>query len=383
MKVCLVGHNADGLRRSFVGGSEKQIALLARHLARRGHEVTFVVVGYSGVEERINGVHIRSGWLPGRGIRGIRFFTYRIPHLRHVLHEVAADVYYTRGGSFNTAAIISIAKRRGAVSILGLASDRDLYPDAGKILFAVGTEFWSSLVGPLAHRYFRRHGLQAVDWVIAQNAEQAACCKALGLSYQVIPSITELPPSEIGKFRAALDVLWVGNIASSTRRSKGFSELVTLCEMMPDVRFEIVGRLSATSIQTAMDDLKSRPNVHLSGPLPSDDLQNVMAHSKVLINTSPSEGFSNVMLEAWALGKPVSSLHVNPNGLLRPGGLGYCASGDLSSMAMAIRRCLEDESERRAIAVRCIDYIATEHAPEVVCPQYESLFIRKKNGQYQ
>jgi len=377
MKICLVGHNADALRGCVAGGSEKQIALLARHLARRGHEVTFVAVGYGGTEEDIDGVHLRSGWLPDRGLRGVRFFTYKLPHLRRVLDELGADVYYTRGGSFHTPTIIAAARRRRAVSILALASDQDLHHDAGKILFALGNRFLSSVIGPWVHRYYRRYCLQAADWVIAQNEEQAARCAALGLSYRVIPNMVEPPPPELLNVRPDIDVVWVGNITSNTRRSKGFAELSALCRMLPEVHFEIVGRLNAPSIQPLLAEVRQQPNVHLAGPLPFNETLERMARSRLVINTSPSEGFSNVMLEAWSLGKPTITLHVNPNGLLGPEGLGYCAAGSLTSMAAVVRHCLNDQDERRAIAARCLRHVRANHLPDVVCVQYESLFQRK------
>src|SRR5689334_7416328 len=98
MKICLVGHDAYGLYGNVTGGAEKQVALLARHFARRGHDVTFVMPGYGGVEEKVDKVLLRSGWLPDRGIKKLRFITYRLPYLKRVLNDVAADVYYIRGG---------------------------------------------------------------------------------------------------------------------------------------------------------------------------------------------------------------------------------------------------------------------------------------------
>ena len=102
MKVCLVGYSAEGLLTSSAGGSEWQSALLAMSLAGRGHDVTFVVTGYDGIEDTIAGVRLRAGWDPDRGLRFVRAATYRYPRLLAVLRAQEADVYYSRGASFFT-----------------------------------------------------------------------------------------------------------------------------------------------------------------------------------------------------------------------------------------------------------------------------------------
>jgi hypothetical protein len=56
MRLCLVGHLAEGLRGQTPGDSERQPALLATHLARRGNQVTMVIPGYTGREGLVQGV---------------------------------------------------------------------------------------------------------------------------------------------------------------------------------------------------------------------------------------------------------------------------------------------------------------------------------------
>ena len=84
MKVCIAGHSASGFGDGATGGSEGQSALLARRLAARGHEVTYVVAGLRGGERDADGVRIRSGWDAGAGTRYLRAFR-RYQRLLHVL----------------------------------------------------------------------------------------------------------------------------------------------------------------------------------------------------------------------------------------------------------------------------------------------------------
>ena len=370
--------SASYLRGEHTGGAEKQIGLLAKHLERRGHDVVIVEPNRDRPDEIIDTIRIVRAWEKYRGGRGIRLFTYRIPSLKRALTRISADVYYTRSGSYTTNAVITTAKKIGAVAILGLASDRDLYSDSGKVLFATNNKFTSQLFGKLAYMFFYAPALRKADWVIAQNMAQVSRCEELGLANQLIPSIVGLPAIRSTSVAENTDVIWVGNIDREARRSKGFDQLVTITQRLANVRFEIVGLLNKTVLNRELEVLGKSKNVRLTGKLSQVDTLAAIARAKLVINTSPSEGFSNVFLEAWSLGKPVITLYVNPNGLLREDGLGYCACGDVGSMIDAILFFLKHENQRRQTGERGRAYIEAIHDPDVVCQRYELLFKKRE-----
>jgi len=261
--------------------------------------------------------------------------------------------------------------------MLAVASDKDLYPSSGKVLFAFGNNLLSSLVGPVIYRCFYWPAMRAANWIIVQNTQQMESCSKLGLPHRMIPNIVEMPPSNLLNLREYIDVLWIGNVTQN-RRSKGFVELVKLVSMMPDVRFKVVGRLTNPEIQSLLIALRKQKNVQITGPLFYQDVLTAIATAKTVINTSPTEGFSNVMLEAWSLAKPTITLNVNPNNLLEKNRMGYCVGGDISAMATAIRRYLIDDDERRQVGKRCREYVASEHNPDKACALYEKLFEDRK-----
>jgi glycosyltransferase involved in cell wall biosynthesis len=115
------------------------------------------------------------------------------------------------------------------------------------------------------------------------------------------------------------------------------------------------------------------PNVELDGQLTHAETQRRMAGHRLVINTSPAEGFSNAMLEGWSLGRPSVTLAVNPSGLLTADRLGICANGDLRVMAAAIVALLEEPAARAAMGRRCRDYVSTMHASTAVCAAFEQL----------
>ncbi|HJW76010.1 MAG TPA: glycosyltransferase family 4 protein [Thermoleophilia bacterium] len=376
MKICLVGHSADGLLKSSAGGSERQIALLALELAARGHDVSLVVAGHDGPELTIDGVRVRCGWDTTRGLRWVRALTYRYPHLYRVLRSERAAAYYTRGGGYFTPLVTRAARDVGACSLLALASDRDLYPETGWVLFSVGSARLSRLVGPAAHWAYRRWGLRRATWVLAQNAEQAHSCSSLGLPHAVVPSIVESSTEELAAVEPQRDAIWVGNVFEG-RRSKGLGELATLARNLPEVTFTVVGRLTGRSHGATILLLRRLPNVELTGLLAHDDAQRLIADHKLVVNTSPSEGFSNVMLEGWALGRPCVTLCVDPSRLLSEGHLGISCGGSLETMAAALRGLLRDDDERTAMGDLGRVYVTQTHAPDRVCEVFERLIAQR------
>lgn len=377
MRVCILGHSASGFLASSAGGSERQTALLARSLAARGHAVTLVVTGLAGGERQIDGVLIRSGWDPDRGVRYLRAATYRYPHLYRLLVDERADAYYSRGAGYHTPFMVRAAHAAGARSILGLASDRDLYAASGKVLFGVPDPRVSAVLGPLAHAAFRRWGLRAVDWVAVQNEEQAASCAALGLRHALLPNIVERPAESLPA--PERDVIWGGNVHKG-RRSKGLEEVAALAEPLPEVSFTVAGSLGAESHRATIALLHRLPNVEITGHLPHEEMQQRIAAHRLVINTSPSEGFSNVMLEGWALGRPSVTLWVNPSGLLSHDLLGICASGALDTMAAAIVALLRESEARALMGERARAYVRDTHDPANVCAAFEALVTAADSG---
>jgi len=370
MKVGAVCMTADGLGAGYTGGAENQVGLLLSHLAQRGHEVTLVVPGLQVAPSIKHGVHVVSGWDANRGRRGMRAFTYRLPHLRRALRDVAADVYYARGFSHVAPSLVTAARSVGACSLLGLASDADLRLTGLAVGGSARDMYERLLYSQAASLYYREAGLRRATCVVAQTQGQLDRCQALRLGARRVANIVETPPAQTGECDDAADVIWVGSLS----RLKGVEELANLVHALADISFDIVGPVRRCVAPRALDRLLTANNVTYHGELPHDVAWNRMRRARLLINTSPMEGFSNVMLEAWAVGTPAVSLAANPDSLLSGhDSLGLCAGGSLADMAAMIRTALADDAALSAAGQRAVDYVRRAHSPDVVCEQFESL----------
>jgi glycosyltransferase involved in cell wall biosynthesis len=374
LRVCCVNHSAKGLVGGNAGGAERQVALLAQSLAARGHEVALVAPGYGGEAETIAGVRLLSGWRKDQGVRVLRSLTYRAPTLHRVLLDQQADVYYVRGRAHFTPVVMHAARRAGAVSLLGLANDRDLLEDRSRLPYGLGSSPAAAAAGRLEYAYFQRGAIKPADWIITQHEGQSALCARMGLRHLLIPNIVSAPAGGPPDEPQEHDAVWVGNVHRDDRSRKGLVELVELAERASSLRFAVIGRFTSRFAEESLAKLAALPNVTVLGAREHAETLAAIARSRVVINTSAWEGLSNVMLEGWALYRPALALCVDPNGLLSSGELGGCAGGDLEVMAAMLARLARDEAARREIGARCAVYVARVHGADAVCAQYEALF---------
>jgi glycosyltransferase involved in cell wall biosynthesis len=383
VRVCLVCAYSEGLFGKATGGAERQVALLARTLVERGHKVTVDAWEHEGEDCDADGVAVRSAWDPARGVHWVRA-VYRASSLRRVLLEVGADLYYTRGASAYSGIVMRAAHTLDAPALLGLASDRDLTADSGRTIAELGDSLPERALSWLIWRALQRRALFAADVVVAQNDAQATSCVRLRLPHVIIPSIVESPPPDLLACEAAWDVVWAGNVTGRGRR-KGVAELLSVAESLPGLRFAVMGGLTDLTVAAELARLERLPNVELLGMLGYQDAQRCLASARLVMNTSPTEGFSNVMLEGWALAKPAVTLAVNPNGLLLDrrwpenratagrSYLGACATGDVALLARLVVDAVSDDLRLNEIGRQCREYVTTNHAGNAVGLRFEDL----------
>ncbi len=186
----------------------------------------------------------------------------------------------------------------------------------------------------------------------------------------MISNIVDVPPPEVPGEGPVSDVIYVGSLS----RWKGVDTLAELVTALGEVSFEIVGPIRDSVPSSLVDRLLQAPNVRYLGRLPHASAWARIRRSRVLINTSPVEGFANIMLEAWAVGTPVVSLASDPNGLLSgPDPFGLCARGSVSTMVTMIRSILADDERRAAAGRRASEYVRNVHSPSAICGQFEDL----------
>ena len=300
---------SDG-RVAFTGGAEVQQAGLARGLAARGVDVTVVCCDFGQPSPtRVHGVRVLRSYRLHAGIPVLRFFHPRLTSTWTALHAADADVYYVRGASLEAGVAYEVARMRGVPFVFGAAHEHDAH-------FAL-----PELSSPRDRAWYRRalHGAAAV---IAQTGTQQRLFRQqFGVDSLVVRNLVELPEASADP-GSCENIVWLATYKAS-KRPDWFLELA---RALPHRHFVMCGVVPEPPTSTeAWDEARTAardlPNLEVRGFVQHDQVARLHQDAALFVHSSPAEGFSNTLLEAWASGLPSVSC-TDPDGAVAGGGLG-------------------------------------------------------------
>lgn len=356
MKVCFWGNIAKALNGDLRGGGELQLALLAKALARGGHEV--VILNTDNSDDFITNDGIKvfkiKGW--NKGIPFFRIFTHQMPQLYKSLLNQKADVYYCRIRDFRHILAYRAARKLNAKFILGVASDLDVLNFIYRVKYNYlvnRTDLWAVLNGSLTEIIYP-FLLKKADMVLVQHSGQKVILQNKGIKSEIFPNIFDQFEIQPMKMESSEYFVYVGSLD----KRKGFVEFYEIVKKAPNHRFKVVGSPRDKTAFLLCSELKKYPNVVLYGKLNHSETLNHIAYSKALISTSPMEGFPNVFIEAWAYGIPVLSLFIDPGDIIRNERLGIFVNGNMDIMLDS----LNSIGNNNGFDVRSKTYVKQVHA---------------------
>jgi glycosyltransferase involved in cell wall biosynthesis len=334
-RFCFFGSISGALIGKTTGGAEIQIALLAKALAIKGHQV-IVVDPYANesftTPEGVKLINIPN-W--NKGLIGIRLIVHRIPILYKILKSQAADYYYVRTRSFLHLIPYIVARKSKAKFIQAIAQDIDVLSLRNQIKYEFKT---NSNISKLLFVNFpsflvSNYLLKRADFIFLQHAGQKLHSKQPRGKVAIFPNIVEIINLDFNKESLMNYIIHVGTLTTF----KGSESLYKLIEILDsNIKVIVVGKPGDKKSETIYNKLAKFPNVFLKGRLDHDATLQLIANANTLINTSKYEGFPNIFLEAWATGVPVISLIVNPGNVINEHSLGICCDGSLHEMKTSI-----------------------------------------------
>ena len=355
MKICFWGKIADALTGNTFGGGELQIALIAKSLASRGHEV--VVIDLDSTEEfqTKEGIKVMPVEGYNEGIKGLRTITHRIPALYSTFMKVRADIYYCRIREYRHIIVYMAARKVKGKFILGLASDLDIlgigkrwrhfYSSNVRVFWGV----FNAILGELVYPFLLRNA----DLVLVQHQGQQDMLDRKKIGSRVLPNVINLNGFNPPEALYPSELVYVGSLD----KRKGFEDFYNLVTQTPDCKYKVIGRTRDKTGEMLYEKLRNFPNVKLLGKLSHDDTLREIAGSKALVSTSPMEGFPNIFIEAWSCGIPVLSLFVDPGGTITREKLGFVACGDIKKLVDAVRNVTNNEEFRS----KSMEYVSRIH----------------------
>ena len=350
-------------RIELTGGAEVQQEILIRGLAARGFEISAVTCDFGQPDgERIDRITFLRTFRPRAGVPVLRFFHPRLSRTLAALARADADVYYARGAGLWAGVTADVARGRGAGFVFGAAHDSDARRDL-------------PLLSSPRDRWWYRRALRSADAVVAQTRTQQELFRLeLGRESEVLANLVEIP-DRAGDAGAGRTLLWVATYKSA----KHPSWFVELARRMPEHAFVMCGVVppppeSLDEWNAVRAAARGLPNLEVHGYEDRTALAALYRRAALFVHTSPTEGFPNTVLEAWAHGVPALA-RVDPDGVLTRAQLGEKVE-TLDDLEAAARRWMADPSLRRAAGERARAYVRQSHAPEPGLDRVAALFDR-------
>jgi glycosyltransferase involved in cell wall biosynthesis len=349
-----------------LGGTEKQVVLLAEGLRRRGVDVTVVVLTTKGSRTaalRATGIPVMyvglertTGWraLVRAGVALTRLTRYFAAVRPHVVHAFLYHSYVLSAPAARLAGI--------PVVIAGRRSLDD---------FKRGQR-WALLAERIATRM--THLLVANAYAVAdcvRTGERVANRK-VRVIYNGLPeeAFADAPPARLRTGRPV--VLCVANL----KPHKGHRSLLEAGRLLHKRRLPCTFVFAGGGPEHAALARRAaqlRLDVRLLGP--RQDVDRLLARADVVVLPSTTEGMSNAVMEAMAAGRPVVATAVGGTPELLGDGRGLLVRpGDARGLADAVAAVLTDPARAQAMATAARHWSRTHLHSDTMVQQYVDLY---------
>ncbi len=365
--ICFVSPEACGALFEGIAlqanGAELQQATIARHLAERGYDVSFVTEARGQSEGLyLDGIRVFNAYDCSDGLRYIRLLHPRITGLWRAMKRCGADIYFQRTNDIVTGIAAAFCRTHHKRFVYSVASDANCVPDLPHLA--------------KHERPFYRFGLRQADCVVAQTVhQQELLLKNFDRDSTVIPNCgpAGIEPETLTKrIDPPKRLLWVGRWA----RVKRLEMLLDVADRCRDVQIDIVGSPSDSLAREYTRSLQERisalPNVNHIGHVPHSEIGKFYDRAAALVCTSAVEGFPNTFIEAWQRGLPVISTF-DPDGVLASARLGLVTQG-ADGLAGAISHMFEMPQVWRQMSARAMQYFMANHSVDAIIPRFEKVF---------
>jgi glycosyltransferase involved in cell wall biosynthesis len=347
-RLCIV---VESHWRAQMGGAEYQARVIAETLAARPDFEVFYLARHCAQGQGGDPYPIVCIG-HNRGIRRRAVF-FDAPQLWRTLSALEPDVIYQRMRQSYTAVAASYARRFGKRFVFHVASDYDVMPGAFRKHLSLNTpfDFIEAVMG--------KHGMRRASAIVTQTRRQAELLEEnLGLRpAAVIPNLHPPPPAgqSTEKHPTLFQVAWIGDF-KLVKRPEHLVRLAEDLRHVSELRFFMAGRRGSDRVYGDLHaKIRSLGNVEYLGELTHDEVNELLARSHCLVNTSEVEGLSNTFIQAWMRGTVVLSLSADVDGALAERGLGYLA-GSYQNLRDLIVRLVAERNDLHALTQRAREF---------------------------
>jgi glycosyltransferase involved in cell wall biosynthesis len=355
--ICFILPSLDislNAKRDLGGGAETQLLNFSENLANEGQKVSIITrQKIKSNKYLVKNKNIQIFSSPFNYLGGSNFYLFfDWCLLIRLILKIGPDVIilkHPRHLIFLLAIICFLSKKR-FFFYAAIDKDVDL-----KLLFNE----------PLISRLLYKTGLKFVTGIFAQTIYQANAFQRLtDVNVHYLPSVyCKIPVN--GKINSIKQpyILWVGS-NSSRKRPYIFK---SIADKFPDISFVMIYSMGDGT--GGIDENSGPSNLIYLFSCPREKIGSYYYESEFLVSTSALEGFPNTFLESWYFRKPVLSLEIDPDDIIKKYHLGMVAK-DLNALYHNFEILINDEKLRNKLGQNGRNYINSIHSPENVIPKF-------------
>lgn len=365
MKILIINtHPSDAL-----GGSEMQCDLIARGLTERRHEVIYGAVGrkrkesYTGLPYRVVSLAIER--------RGA---------LTKVLQEENPDVIYWRNAKPHFLRAVKESRQNSVPFVFAVSQLNDVLRFAyNSPMERLGLfnkiKYYASIFHQKVHSAYNYTGFRYIDGIIYQLNNQNLGNIPVKKQQVIWNSVSDT--KELFNWKKPY-CLWVGNI-KSRKQPEAYIKLVsTMAQRYPEIDFLMIGEMQDESYKPMIQKAKEIGNFHYLGFQPLGVVNGAMASAECLVQTFKTEGFPNVMIQAWMQGCPTVALEYDPDNISQSNQIGFL-SGNFEQMVNDVELLLKDKQLRDEKGNRAKIFAKENFTPDKSIDKIESFLIELVN----
>ena len=340
-----------------IGGWAVQLSIWLRALENAGHEAALLTwkgaLAHVGSGQQIKLIETYD---PTQGLRVAKWFYSYIPKIFAAARAYHPDVMIQGASAVDSAIMAFVAGQLGIPFVHRIVNDVNVDE---RCKLDLRFDEW------IAYSW-ARHRTAAF---LCQNEYQRGKLSALFPNTPVhilhnAVVVAEDAPAPLPRAERRY-VAWLGVF----RHQKNLPLLLRIAQELPAIKFRVAGMPERDADQATLDavnGLRHLPNVELVGYVRRADVQQFLSESTMLLSTSDFEGFSNVFLEAFAVGTPVvTRRQVDPDSIIVRHRLGASAEDELA-LSKSVKAFWDmGENEYNAFAQRCQSYVKANHSPTV------------------
>ncbi len=343
-KICFVSPFAYGLFNPEAdlkfGGAEVQMYLISKELSLdESFDISFIVLDLGQEKKEIYGnVKVFKSYERGRSILNL----IKAPiQLILILKKISPDVIINRAHGVEAGICAIYARLFNKKFIYSLAHDDD----------ANGKNF-EGLRGKIF-----KFGFKRADKLIAQSEDQVDLLKRRYYKEAVLIKNS----FSIKENKKEKDLIfWVGSSADKKRPGS----FLDLAEANPKEKFVMVVTKSKVNLDLwheIKEKTKKIENLKFIEMIPFNEIDDFFARTKIFVNTSTSEGFPNVFLQAMIAKAPILSLKVDPDDFIKNYKCGVVCDDNSEIFKNKFMELIENEDDIEEMGQNGFDYIQKNH----------------------